>query len=418
MSPESVLSNEVCNKLDQLKLIIDVKENNEKLSIDNISFLNTFTLYVGDNLKLLVPQLIQEQELQFISNEINNGINQMNLYFANTNLQHLTIGFNNFYNSLVKLNSMSFIISNSEISYTNEICKYQIIVKEKYDILKKVSLDLSSEQATTKEELNINKQNILGLEKTIITKNLEIQNVIIRLNAEFDALKLTANTTFELDRKKIIEDAKNDRKSFNDLFADQNLINKINFDEILEKNSHECSLKLKYLNEKMDEAKNIINIISNIGITGNYQKTANEHKSSADFFRWVTFGFMSVMVLSIIYSMWELSQSTFNFYKSIIRVIAAAVLSYPAIYAGKESTRHRNLETKNRTLELELASINPFIESLQQEKKELIKESLVTKYFGNSTETLIDSKDASPELSVSNLENIFKIISPFMKHQG
>jgi hypothetical protein len=87
-------------------------------------------------------------------------------------------------------------------------------------------------------------------------------------------------------------------------------------------------------------------------------------------------------------------------------------LTYPAIYASRESNKHRILETQNRNLELELASIGPFIELLPEDKKQAIKEDLVKKYFGNQISTT-DPKDE--DISINGLEKILKTILPFVK---
>lgn len=98
----------------------------------------------------------------------------------------------------------------------------------------------------------------------------------------------------------------------------------------------------------------------------------------------------------------------------MVRILAAAVLTYPAIYASRESSKHRALETYNRNLELELASIGPFIEMLDEDKKQKIKEELVTKYFGNQKDQM-NVKEGDDEVSLNALDKIVKIITPFLK---
>ena len=46
-------------------------------------------------------------------------------------------------------------------------------------------------------------------------------------------------------------------------------------------------------------------------------------------------------------------------------------------YAARESAKYQNQETMYRSLELEFASLNPFIEFLPEDKKKKIKEELV-----------------------------------------
>ncbi|PGH38668.1 MAG: hypothetical protein CRN43_13705 [Candidatus Nephrothrix sp. EaCA] len=169
------------------------------------------------------------------------------------------------------------------------------------------------------------------------------------------------------------------------------------------------------LKAKLEEARKIVNIVGNIGVTGNYQNIANQNKKTANFFRWVALFFMVVMSLLLIYSIIELSHDGFNLHKSLVRILAASVLVYPAVYAAKESARHRNLEIQNRNLELELASIGPFIEPLSEDKKQKIREDLANKYFGKSHTMFEDKKNDSEGVLVSELEKILKAI--FTLHQ-
>ncbi len=70
-----------------------------------------------------------------------------------------------------------------------------------------------------------------------------------------------------------------------------------------------------------------------------------------------------------LWTLFDLSTTGFDWTKSILRIIAAAALSYPATYAARESSKHRKLEIINRKAELELTAIGPFIELFPELKK-------------------------------------------------
>lgn len=124
---------------------------------------------------------------------------------------------------------------------------------------------------------------------------------------------------------------------------------------------------------------------------------------------------MTVMSGLLIYAIWDVSSANYDWIKSVIRIIAAAALSYPATYAARESSKHRKLETLNRKLELELASLTPFIELHSEEQKREIKSKLVDKYFGNHFEFHENKTSDSEELSLGGFEKLLKAILPFMK---
>ena len=165
------------------------------------------------------------------------------------------------------------------------------------------------------------------------------------------------------------------------------------------------------LKQKLQDAKNIVGVIGDVSVTGNYQQIANSNKKTADNLRVVAIVLMLILSGLLGYTIWDISGDTYDWTKSIIRILAAAALSYPATYAARESTKHRKLEILNRKAELELAAINPFIELLPETKKQEIKEKLVEKYFGNHTSS-IDNLDnqKDDEVSVNALDKILKTI--------
>ncbi len=93
---------------------------------------------------------------------------------------------------------------------------------------------------------------------------------------------------------------------------------------------------------------------------------------------------MALLSVIIILTLIGVGSADYDWKMALVRILSALVLTYPATYAAQESAKHRKLENENRKAELELASINPFIEILDDEKKQLIKEKLVDKYFGNN----------------------------------
>lgn len=172
---------------------------------------------------------------------------------------------------------------------------------------------------------------------------------------------------------------------------------------------------MEELEGKLVEAKKIVNVVGNVGVTGNFQQIANEHKKTADAWRIVAIGFMSILSGLLIYTIWDISHGqTFDWIKSLIRIGAAAALSYPATYASRESSKHRNLEFFNRRNELELASIEPFIELLSDDKKQDIKEKLVEKYFGKNN-LPNERSDVEDDVPVSVVEKIIQSILPIVK---
>lgn len=414
MIPESFTNHIAFEKLEQLKQILVFENAKEKFGIDNYSFFEATYLYTKDRLNLTIPLLVQEPEMANLAAEIEAGNVQINTFIGNNNIGHLTNATNNFYTALNRIKNFPFPLSKDDFDFSKSIANFQKTVKSSYENLEASKTKLQDDLKLAQDDLALKQTQITALEKTLADKQTEIQNVLLSYNTDFETLKTNANTTIETERKKFSDNIEADRQTFKEQIDLDKEAYKKGFETQkadLEKQSADV---IKNLQTKLAEAKELVNIVGNVGVTGNYQKIANQHKESANFFRWVALSFMIVMSGLLIFSIIELSSIDFNLYKSLVRILAAAVLTYPAVYASRESTRHRNLETKNRNLELELASIGPFIELLPEAKKETIKEELVKKYFGQHTSIGSDKKD-DDDVSVNGLEKILKIILPYIK---
>ncbi len=166
-----------------------------------------------------------------------------------------------------------------------------------------------------------------------------------------------------------------------------------------------------------DHAKEIIGIIGNIGVTGNYQRIADQEMKAANTFRWIAVGCFGAMLVAVIVVLFGSFKADFcDWSMALFRVLTAAIFAAPGIYCAMESSKHRKKEQQNRKLELELATISPFLEKLgDPDKSKVILEKLAPEYFGkqlgddNGVQfTNIDSK--SIEAALKPILELVKIL--------
>lgn len=412
MIAENYKNHSVFEKLEQLLQVLSTENANEKLGTDNFVYFESFYLFIKDRLKLTIPILIQEAELNALSSEIEAGTVQLNAFFGNNNSGHIQNAVNNFSSALNRVRTLPIPISKGDFDFSKAIAIFEETTKISYSKLDEINKKLQEDLKVTQESLIAKTTQLTTLEQQLAAKETEILNFLNNYTTEFETLKTNNSTTFESEIKKFNDNIENDRKLFTEQFDEDKIRFQKEFETQSSKFDKDSVELINKLNAKLAEANKIVNIVGNVGVTGNYQNIANQHKTSANFFRWVALSFMVVMSTLLIWSIIDLSKGEFDIYKSLIRILAAAVLTYPAIYASRESNKHRILETQNRNLELELASIGPFIELLPEEKKQAIKEDLVKKYFGNQISTS-DPKDE--DISINGLEKILKTILPFVK---
>jgi hypothetical protein len=74
------------------------------------------------------------------------------------------------------------------------------------------------------------------------------------------------------------------------------------------------------------------------------------------------------------------------------------------VYTGKESARHRSNADRAKRVELELASLGPFVESLDKPKQDALREKLTSEYFGKEAEP----HSTTPVIDPNSLVDLLK----------
>lgn len=143
------------------------------------------------------------------------------------------------------------------------------------------------------------------------------------------------------------------------------------------------------LEDQRAKAARIVQVVGNIGVTGNYQQIANAEATQANFWRWATvvvFAAGVTVAVATFIKFWNQPFSVENIWSVVIRLLYALAITAPAWYTARESARHRTNSDRARQTELELASIGPFIELMPEEKKIEIREHLTKLYFGRQVD--------------------------------
>lgn len=400
MTSESFKNHNIFDRLNSIEEILASDDVKEKIDLEKLSFFQTVFSYISQRVKLTIPDLVQQVELDALSNEINGGISQINSFIGNDNVGHLNNATNNFNAAINRIKNFPIPVAKGDFNFSRKIADFEKTAKNKYNALEKQKGKLETSISEFETDLKNKENEIQKLLKLIESKETEIQNLTSTFQTDFENIKSSQNQSFQNDKTTFRKEIDVKKEEFSE-----------EIEELKESIDTDTSDLVTRLSNKLKEAERLVNIIGNVGVTGNYQNIANSHKSTADFWRVMAVIFMSLFSGLLVWTIIDLSSDGFNWVKSSIRLVAAAALSYPATYAARESSKHRNLETLNRNAELELASINPFIENLSDDKKQIIKEKLAEKYFGNhKNNEFLDQKE-NEGLSVSAIERLLNAIA-------
>ena len=160
---------------------------------------------------------------------------------------------------------------------------------------------------------------------------------------------------------------------------------------------------LSELNRRLDEAKEIVGVIARTGMTAGYQQQANGEKADAERWRKMTVGFAITAALVLAAAVLATAFQHPGGVDIAGRFTLAAAFGGIATYMGRQAAGHRQRADHARNLELALASIGPYLEALDPDKREEILTTFAYIFF---TPRKVLQED--PEIgSVQNLLSLF-----------
>lgn len=400
MNKNDFINNIIWEKIESFKEII----NDNSIPFDYHSFFTEYISYFENKLKIVIPELINDSEMQPLLTEFDNSISQLNNFISNNNSGHLKTSQSHIYAVLQRIRVFPTPITKSSYNFSRTINTFKEDFKNKANYLENLNLELLEKNTSLNEIISERENQLFSLGESIEIKSNDISNLVNTFNKDYENIKTTYINKINDLTKQENENFNQRLESFNKKY-DENKI------ELIKRAEESISL----IEDKLNEANRLVGLVANSAVTGKYKIIADENKTSADRWRLVASLLMTILSGLLIYAIWDISSKDFDWKKSLIRIIATAALSYPATYAASESKKHRNLEIRNRQIELELASINPFIEIMDNEKRKEIKANLVEKYFGNNHNEHIEKSDKNTNISLTLIERVIKSLLPIIK---
>lgn len=160
------------------------------------------------------------------------------------------------------------------------------------------------------------------------------------------------------------------------------------------------------LEEQQAIAEKIVGIISNTGMAGGYQRVANEERAHAKLWRLIAVGAMTGLIIFALLAFAYTLDTSFAWPGFAGRVFATLTFGVLAAYAAKQADEHLRVERNNRRVELEIASIDPYLASLPEEHRFDVKRKLAERHFGR-----YEPSHASPTDPTSGtLKDVIKLI--------
>lgn len=265
--------------------------------------------------------------------------------------------------------------------------------KENTDVLEKI-----------KSAANATEQKLQQTDKTIESQKARLDSAIAEFQKQFSET--------EASRRKQIELTENSHKSDIDKFKEKITGDVSALIEDQKKQFLDLSTKLKAdggniitdMESKKNAAAKVLNVSTNVAVSGGYGKYAHHEKIAAEAFRFIALIFMCALIYGA-YKTIEvaLHVTTIDWTILLIRAITTFTLAIPAFYAVRESNKHRLAEHRYRKMQLELAAIDPYLELIDKGKREEMKLKLTERFFAQP-----EIRDSATDVDAGSLLDIIK----------
>lgn len=320
----------------------------------------------GPSTILAVPVLNQ------LNSVLTTALNEARSYVSNKNVGHLANAVNQIESAGLQYLAQVPLVSSSDAigkitdeftSQTQGVLK--AVINERTRLQKEV-------EALVGQAGKLGEQ-VQSLSEAVAKQQAEAMNVVkavetayaakeLDFKKQFDAATTAHNKAHEDLKKTLTEEMKVDRDAAK---SEQGEV-------MIEMRGH------------LAHARKLLGVIGNVGVTGNYLETATKEASSANVWRWITLGaFIAAAAVGAL-TLW-LAQ-TADFKLTAARMAFAILILGVTVYTSRESARHRTNADRAKRVELELASLGPFVESLDKSKQDLLREKLTSEYFGKELE--------------------------------
>lgn len=352
-------------------------------ALDNLDRIRQATAFIRGRVEIASPLLTPKARLDQIQKSLQASLNEVNQFQSNSNAAHLANASNQIDAGLNQAATVISLEQPEPSIKAKDAVSFKSLAEEIIESLREKAGEIEGQAETIESKLQ--KLDATSQEQKAVLETLQstLDSKLQELESKFSAEQTERSSQFDSHLQRIQQAADEKVASISEA-ADENL---------------------ETLAEKQSEAERIVSLIGNIGLTGNFKGAATREKQAADRLRSIALVCFLGMVGVVLATLFIAVKDGFDPWLALFRLGAGLTLIIPAAYAARESSRHRTLENKNRRAELELASIDAYLESLPAEKRTEIKAALTDKFFGQPSE---DSNSDEDSVSSNTLAKLLR----------
>ncbi|MCC5860267.1 MAG: hypothetical protein JJT90_19115 [Ectothiorhodospiraceae bacterium] len=236
------------------------------------------------------------------------------------------------------------------------------------------------ELAETRKAIEILREEANTLKNSIKEQKSRLDSVVNEFQSQFSKAEEARRSEAASALKTEEETMEKLRSSYEEKF-DASIDNaKKNLNNVSEDLSAKADGYISELENLKDKAERLVHVIANTGMVGGYQRVANEERRVGRFWDGVSLLSLAGMVGFAIYAF----RGTFeDFNPGVFLARFGVVLTFAALagYGARQADKHHKVERRNRRVELELASIDPFLAELPDDERNRVKAAVADRLF-------------------------------------
>jgi hypothetical protein len=352
--------------------------------------------YIKSLLHHANPSLVPVTRLDGLNNPISKANSNVNQFLGDGNEGHLATASNSIDGALTVAPQVA-LLEVDQVFGDRATADQAIEFKDlAASIIGEMRKRADEVYDVTHEVKTLNEQ----LAEKIDGQQAQVDQVVSKINSQLDQIQSNAEarvakleTAFQNSEAQRQKESQAQRESEAEQF--------VSIKEELDSASKQI---LSALEKSLADAERIVQLVGNRGLTGNYQRIANDERKAANLLQFLSLLLFSVMAYFVITTLSSTAVDDWHWEFGLFRLLSALALAVPASYAAHESAKHRRAEHRNRKIELELASIDAYLDTLDEDTKKQIKSRAAESYFGKP---LPEDEDV-PSIPATSLFDLLK----------
>ncbi len=236
------------------------------------------------------------------------------------------------------------------------------------------------ELAETRKAIESLREEANTLKNSIKEQKSRLDSVVNEFQSQFSKAEEARRSEAASALKTEEETMENLRSSYEEKFDASIADSKEKLNNVSEDLSAKADGVISELENLKEKAERLVHVIANTGMVGGYQRVANEERRVGRFWDGVSLLSLAGMVGFAIYAF----HGTFeDFNPGVFLARFGVVLTFAALagYGARQADKHHKVERRNRRVELELASIDPFLAELPDDERNQVKAAVADRLF-------------------------------------